>query len=256
MLWCAVSLPQLTQERPETLIRLTVDPMLAPQPALRYLLLPELRELTPGNPIANYLKCLLDQDFTRPDSTLGRNALKQAERAARMDKPDWQILPKLKTDGISLLLPDLQKMRELAGGLLERFRQEATARRFDDAIVSAKTLFALARHTGEHPTLIGDLVGLAIAQIAISPLEEMLQQPGCPNLYWALTNLPSPFISLEKGLEGERMMILTELRDLDDKTPMTPAHQEVEHIHRPAARIRGGQKPPEGREVDRGTNPR
>ena len=84
-------------------------------------------------------------------------------------------------------------------------------------------MFALARHTGEHPTLIGDLVGLAIAQIAISPLEEMLQQPGCPNLYWALTNLPSPFISLEKGLEGERMMILTELRDLDDKTPMTPA---------------------------------
>ena len=35
----------------------------------------------------------------------------------------------------------------------------------------------------------------------------MLEQPGCPNLYWALTNLPSPLIPLEKGMEGERMIV-------------------------------------------------
>ncbi len=93
MLWCAVSLPHLTQERPETLIRLTVDPMLAPQPALRYLLLPELRELTPGNPIANYLKCLLDQDFTRPDSTLGRNALSRPIAPPGWTSPTGKSFP-------------------------------------------------------------------------------------------------------------------------------------------------------------------
>src|SRR5207244_2455456 len=43
----------------ETLIRLTVRPMAAPKPALRYLLLPELKEMNPGNPISNYLKCNL-----------------------------------------------------------------------------------------------------------------------------------------------------------------------------------------------------
>src|SRR4051812_42017063 len=75
---------------PETLIKLTVDPTPAPKPALRYLLLPELREQTQGNPIPNYLKCILDQDFSTPqEETLGRAALKQADRAARMDKPDW-----------------------------------------------------------------------------------------------------------------------------------------------------------------------
>ena len=52
---------------------------------------------------------------------------------------------------------------------------------------------------GEHPTLIGDLVGIAIASIAIGPLEEMLSQPVCPNLYWALTNLPSPLVSMDVG---------------------------------------------------------
>ena len=48
----------------ETLIRLSVMP--APRslrPAwLRYLLLPELKEMNPGNPIQDYLKCFMAQE--------------------------------------------------------------------------------------------------------------------------------------------------------------------------------------------------
>src|SRR5262249_34049064 len=157
---------------------------------------PELKEMTAGNPIENYLKCLLDQDFSSNNEILGKNALRQADRAARMDKPDWQILPKLRTDGINLLLPDLQKMRALASSLQVRFKEEVAERRFDDALRTAKTMFALSRHMNEHPTLIGELVGIAIAFVAIAPLEEMLEQPDCPNLYWALTNLPTPLAPL------------------------------------------------------------
>src|SRR5437763_14508558 len=51
--------PTLTST--ETVIRLTVQPMPAPRPALRYLLLPELKEMNPGNPIQNYLKCFMEQ---------------------------------------------------------------------------------------------------------------------------------------------------------------------------------------------------
>ncbi len=204
----------------ETVIRLNVQAMPAPKPALRYLLLPDLREMQPGNPIENYLKCMLDQDFSSAAETLNPSALRQADRAARMDKPDWQILLKAKTDGIGLLLPDLQKMRMLAASLQQRFHTEATERRFDDALRTAKTMFALSRHMGEHPTLIGDLVGIAIAFVTIAPLEEMLEQPGCPNLYWALTNLPSPLVAMEKGVEGERLLIDGELHDLDEKAPM------------------------------------
>jgi hypothetical protein len=206
---------------PETLIRLTVQPMAAPKPALRYLLLPELKEMSPGNPIPNYLKCMFEQDFASDRETIGRAGLRLADRAARMDKPDWQILLKLKTDGIGLLLPDVQKMRALASALQMRFRDEISQGRFDDALRTAKTMFAMSRHMGEHPTLIGDLVAIAMAFVTIGPLEEMLEQPGCPNLYWALTNLPTPFISLDKGLEGERTLMRPEFSDLDDREPMS-----------------------------------
>jgi hypothetical protein len=228
----------------ETVIRLTVRPQAAPKPALRYLLLPELQEINPGNPIQNYLRCFCEQQqfffdkesFKRREEyqsmplqelpardllDYGHAALKQADWAARLDKPDWQILLKLRTDGIGLLIPDVQQMRVLAGALKVRFRAEVAVGRFDDAIRTAKTMFAISRHMGEHPTLIGDLVGIAIANIAIGPLEEMLEQPGSPNLYWALTNLPNPLISLEVGLGGERMCLRGEFHVLFDSTPMS-----------------------------------
>jgi hypothetical protein len=62
---------------------------------------------------------------------------------------------------------------------------------------------------------------MAIASIAIVPLEEMLAQPGCPNLYWALTNLPSPLVAMEKGMEGERILIQGELHELDENAPIS-----------------------------------
>ena len=233
-----------TTSNAETLIRLSVQPMAAPKPALRYLLLPELREMNPGNPIQNYLKCFMEQQkfffdkeaFERREKLLamplkelpahelqeyGGFALDQADWAARLDSPDWQVLLKLKTDGVSLLIPDVQQLRTLGKALKVRLRAEVALGRFDQAIRTAKTMFALARHLGEHPTFIASIVGVSIASQTIEPLEEMLQQPRCPNLYWALTSLPTPLISLEKGREGERLWIQTELRDLDDSAPMS-----------------------------------
>lgn len=227
----------------ETLIPLTVEPMAAPRPALRHLLLPDLLELQPGNPIQNYLVCMLQEQFlfegdavVRRDKLLaqplkefpakeledyGGAGLRLADRAARMDKPDWQILLKVKTDGIGLLLPDVQQMRQMAAALQVRFRAELALGHFDKALGTARTMFALSRHMGEHPTLIGDLVAIAIAFITIAPLEEMLEQPGCPNLYWALTDLPCPMVSLRGGMDGERALIRAELPGLTDRVPMT-----------------------------------
>ena len=163
------------------------------------------------------LKELAEQELKE----YGGFALKQADWAARLDTPDWQILLKLKTDGVSLLIPDVQQMRPLANALKVRFRAEVATGRFDDALRTAKTMFAMSRHLGLHPTMIGNLVGISIAYVTIGPLEEMLEQPGCPNLYWALTNLPIPMVPIEKGIEGERALVMAEFHDLDDNAPMS-----------------------------------
>src|SRR5205807_5064204 len=77
---------------------------------------------------------------------------------------------------------------------------------------------------GEHPTLIGDLVAITVAFQAIGPVEELIQQPGSPNLYWALTALPDPFIDLRKGLDGQRGLLLG-LYSLIDETAPTSDEQ-------------------------------
>jgi hypothetical protein len=228
----------------EMLIRLNVMPAPAPKPALRYRLLPELKEMHPGNPIQHYMKTMMEQKkflfdeeaFQHREKLLamplkelpvqelrdyGRFALSQADWAARLDHPDWQVLLKLKADGIEVVIPEVQAMRSLMRALQVRFRAEIARGRFDDAIRTAKTFFAMSRHLGEHPTLVGDLIGMAIARVAIVHLEKMLVQPGCPNLYWALTNLPSPLIPLDKGMDGERVMHQWLFRDLNDSAPMS-----------------------------------
>ncbi len=50
-----------TSATSEMVIRLTVRPMPAPQPALRYQLLPALKDMSPGNPIQSYMKCMMEQ---------------------------------------------------------------------------------------------------------------------------------------------------------------------------------------------------
>lgn len=245
---------------PDLVIRMTVQPRPAPKPALKYQLLPELREMNPGNPIQGYLKSFMEQNYLFADKKVNEdrnkwremplkdlplkdmqlyctnNGLRQADYAARLDTPDWQILLKLKSDGVNLLIPDIQKFRLLADVIQFRFRVEIAERRFGDALTTAKTMLALSRHCGEHPTLIGELVGVAIGTIALSRVDEMIQQPGCPNLFWALTDLPIPFLDFRKGLQGERVWVEAELTGLDDHEPMSEKqlHKVVDRLVRAA----------------------
>jgi hypothetical protein len=235
--------------------------MAAPRPALKYQLLPELAEMNPGNPIQGYLKCFGEQRGFFFDKTSIKNRekwetmtltdlplkelrdyglipLHQADFAARLDTPDWQVPLQAKREGVALRLPDVQELRTLASALKVRCRAEVAERRFDDAVRTAKTLFALARHLGEHPTLITNLVGIRIANLAIDPLEEMIQQPGCPNLYWALTDLPDPLLSLRKGFQAEQLLMQAEFAGIQENVPMSEAElKENSPLSRLASRL-------------------
>jgi hypothetical protein len=233
----------------ETVVHISVRPMPAPKPALKYQLLPELRELNPGNAAHNYLKCFAEQRnffFSKqavaeraryrsmplgelPAEELrdyGKFALRQADWAARLDTVDWQLTQHLQAEDLDLLHPEVGRLQALAEALQVRFRAQVAGRHFEDALNTAKTMFALARHLGEYPREAANLVGLSVAEMALATLEEMVQQPGCPNLYWALSDLPCPLVELRKGLQGERARMATDLRLLRDDAPMTEEQLE------------------------------
>lgn len=213
----------------------TVSPAAAPKPALKYQLLPDLTETFSGNQAHLFMKVFAEQNnffFSKdevdkrekylitpldelPDDLreYGGNVIRRLHEAARAEHVDWQLLREMKRDGTSTLLPDAQWMRMLANVLRVRCRGEIKAGDFPAAIRTVQTTLALARAFNEHPCVIGQLVGAAIANIGLQCVEEMSQQPNCPNLYWALTDLPTPFIDLRKGIQGDRTMYDAEFRD-------------------------------------------
>ena len=239
----------LDSKADETTIQFHVQPMAAPAPVLKYQLLPQLDELKPGNAAQNYLKCFMEQhnfffskqaviDRDRYQSMplidlarekldgYGGGPLTQADWAARMESLDWQSLGSIQSGGIEAQPGELGPIQVLAKALHVRFRAEVAHRDFDSAVRTAKTMFALSRHLGEHPTAVANLVGLWAAHLSLSAIGEMVQQPKCPNLYWALTDLPSPLVDLRRGIQGERTRIAAEMRLIRDDEPMSDSELE------------------------------
>jgi hypothetical protein len=240
-------------------VLLDVQPAAAPVPVLKYQLLPEVSEMNPGNAVPAYLKCFAEQNTfffskqateerdrllhcpltdIKPGSLKGYGgiALRQADHAARLEYADWNILPQLREHGYLLPIPEVQVIRLLAINLVVRGRGQLVDKDFDGAVATLKTIFALARHMGDHPTIIGGLVGFAIAQIGCNLLEEFVQQPGAPNLYWALTGLPEQLVDLRKGASADRMMLEAGFGLLTDKTrvwsaeDVTAAAQKLKEV--------------------------
>jgi hypothetical protein len=229
------------------IVPLNVSPSAEPKPALKYLLLPDARDLNPGNQIPAFYKCFMEQhNFYRTKESIdqrekwasaplqelalekaligyGGTSTRQADYAARLESADWATLSQLKVEGIFLLIPDVQQLRELAQVLKVKVRGEIARREFDNAIYTIQTMLSLARSFESHPTLIGYLVGLAIEGIALDVLEEFVQQPAAPNLFWALTDLPNPIISIRNGMAGERVWLIKDFDVLGQHEPLSAA---------------------------------
>jgi hypothetical protein len=222
-------------------IRLTLRPAAAPVPALKYHLLPELRDIRTGNSVVLYYRAFspewasafrlpavskaLDswtEDMRRlPPADLhfleGAAVLKEMDLGARRSYCEWDMVDRIRKEGIGLLLPDVQSLRLYGSLLSARARFEMAEGKFDRAVYTLQTGFKLGHDVGDAPTLIQSLVGIALTTNMLVQTEELIQTPGSPNLYWALTQLPSPYVSLRKGYEGEQLLLdayLPELREM------------------------------------------
>jgi hypothetical protein len=214
---------QVEEEPPYRLVRLTVQPAKAPVPALMYRLLPELRDTSPGNAALLYYRAFAPEWLTHQRPKVAKQLyelelkpgqppprafrwvldapyLREVDRAARRAYCDWEMTERVRKEGIGVLLPDIQGMREFGRLLALRARFQMHDGKLNQAHYTLQTGFALSRHVSDAPMIIQSLVGNAIGQVMLVEVEEWVQRPDAPNLYWALTNLPRPFIDLRKPL--------------------------------------------------------
>ena len=241
-----------------TVVRLVVTPATPPPIVSRTYVYPEYRDLMPGSRVQALLRCFMEQQATYsherseqrrkwldmplaelpsddpnlawlrggiayPDGT--NNHLRMIDQAARFDRVEWNEYFELRAEGPFMLLPEVQQLRALVRVVALRMRLEVKAGEFDRAIASAKTLFGIADALGRHPTMIGCLVAIAIVNSTLDGLELMVGRPGCPNMYWALTDVPAPVVPLRKAASGERVLVFSQLGPFisDTLKPMTNA---------------------------------
>jgi hypothetical protein len=230
---------------PETRVKeLVVSPATAPNPALRYRLLPLESERKPGDAAPIYLRLLtqMGDDRIRPiranhtawiekptgafpvaeartfvDSWHSR--LEQLDFGARRRTCDWNYtLPEQKEHAVEILLPDAQGMRDWSRLLIIKATLEINEHKYNDAIRTLETGISFGRHVADGPFVVNDLIGIAIVTEMTDRLELLITQPDAPNLYWALAALPRPLVNLRVGMETEQKIVeymFPELTELD-----------------------------------------
>lgn len=213
-------------------VKITLHPSALSRPVMKYRLVPDEIDLTPGNAAIMYLlgstrnlmtastnpetakdlEALGDWlnappgglDRPRAEHLLAQftSALRQVELGAWREKCDWDLSERI--EGYNTLLPHLSELRQHARLLALKARLQIIDRKFDEAAHTLQIGFAMAQHLNRDAFLIQDLVAAAIAAPLLDQVQFWIETPGSPNLYWPLTDLPSPFINMRSATDRER----------------------------------------------------
>jgi hypothetical protein len=252
-------------------VKLSLPPRAIPKPALKYSLTYSPFEQKEGNAALAYqqafarwnpserlkrireaMKKTAEGEDAResitnvPRSLLYDSTLDAIKKTTRFADCDWQL--PIAEEGFQLKLPHYPKLKG-AGQLLGYQVHRAIAEgELDEAMAGLRAMLAMAEHTAEGPTLIESLVALAIAHLAMDKVELLIQTDQAPNLYWALTDLPSPLISAREAVRWEReglFLVVPELRNLEEKELGGPAewndffHHTLERVESTTEGMRG-----------------
>jgi len=247
-------------------VKLTVSPAGRPVPALNIRLTPKVRELVPGNAAALYYRAILELQAKLGDSEADRERrtardgdwlelsadempLPVAKRAldtwhspltevtvgAGRAQAVWDL--PLREHGVATLLPEVQETRSLARLLALRARIAIVEHRFDDAAADLRTIFRMSQHVGESGSLISSLVGVACDGMALAQVEQWVGTADSPNLYWALTALPTPLVDTAIGLESEHLWFEADLPYLDLLTTSILSTEQAHELKQSLSRF-------------------
>lgn len=220
---------------------ISAKPASAPTPSLKYRLLPASTELTPGNAATLYYRTfsflteapnnfkntllggwqkddkgeeysqverwlkmpLKDMPQQSVEEFLGMFStyIRELTQATHRQSCDWEVNGR--PEGLMLLLPEVQSFRSIANIVTLKARLQIAKGEYEKAIQTLQINFKLAEHLSRGPTVIHTLVGIAIARISLNQVEAIIEANDSPNLYWALSTLPSPYSDLKQAVELE-----------------------------------------------------
>lgn len=224
--------------RPRSPVALAIHAQPLQKPALQFALLPGPEETAAGNAALRYLAATDALPVFKPDDGLlisaARSdasladlakatdvqqlvhqctpALRMLREGSRLDGMDMGINVR---QGINWTLPSLSKFNQIANILTIAIRLDIQKHDWAAACDKLQTGYALARHQGEEPTLIEALVGVAIGAQMNRCLEDWVAEPGSPNLYWPLTNLPAPLVNERRSIAFEVAMPYFQFPELE-----------------------------------------
>lgn len=218
------------QPAPVPTEKVTLHPAAAPDPALKYRLIPTAWEMRPGNAASGIQRAIIllrqtdDASLRKREESLPKwnegpldalpldqasEALKplseplfELDRAAALRDCEWQL--PIRERGFDMLLPEMGEARRLNRWLELRARCELAKGNYDAVTKTLRTQMALARHVSKQGTLISSLVGGAIESRAYAVVTAWINRRGSPNLYWALATVPANWVEFEAGFENER----------------------------------------------------
>ena len=209
-------------------MRLAIDPAAEPRPALKYTFLTPQSARKPGNAAPFYYRAILayaiyrpaiDRQFDEwartPLDELPRDEMRRLvngfggyddlREAARRERCDWDYQLQ-NVDGLKSLefhLTEVQDSRGLARFLAAKARLEIAEGRYADAVETMGVGYQFARDLSTAPIIICRLVGIAIGGVLDDQAHAFFAAPKSPNLYWAFTELPRPFIDMRPAVEFE-----------------------------------------------------
>ena len=218
--FCFVLRCQAEQPVGPTVIKLVLHPAATSQPALQYQLLPPMSDMRQGDAAYNYAWSDAWFPSHRPDgkkiadlfeqvsdsdresfSIVDASALMEQVNndrihdAARCEDARWDI--NFRNKGTGALLPFLGFVRESAQSVSIEGRLALAKGDFPRANYCLQTQFAMVRQLNNDPFLVQGFTAAKIGALTVEKnVTDWIVTDESPNLFWALTNLPSQMIDL------------------------------------------------------------
>jgi hypothetical protein len=204
--------------------RFELTPTAPPSPALKYqFLFRDAFERRPGNAAILYMYATLlmgpdaedkadkaleaydGKNMARfnnlADSLENHSVLEELDLAGRCENCDWEF--PWHEEGLGTLLPQLSPLRTLGRILKVRALREIDQGKIDDAVQTMRLGYEMADKVGEKGVLVCGLISMSISLNMNDCLEQLMNRPDAPNLYWALSGFPNRQAVLSASIDGE-----------------------------------------------------